>query len=155
MDFTDFLRLAAVVLTGIPAGSQLIIATHVAPRIRRLPSDLAFRMHDLLLHHEGHNAIAAGPSAVGAVAGALVLIVDGIDDTAAIFIAIGIAAVVLTGIVTVRIAVPVNNKIRARLEAGDTDDYPAAQDEWRRAQRVRAVAGPAGFVAMAVGAVVA
>jgi hypothetical protein len=112
-------------------------------------------MHDLLLHHEGHNAIAAGPSAVGAVAGAIALLLNGVDDAAGIFTAIGIAAVVVTGIVTVRLAVPVNNRIRARLEAGDTEDYPAAQDEWRRAQLMRASAGPAGFVAMAVAAVVA
>jgi len=155
VDLTDSLRLVALVLTGIPAGSQLLAGTHIAPRLRQLPSDLAYRMHDLLLHHDGHNRIAAAPSAVAAVAGALVLVLDGFDGTAAAFTAIGIAGVVLTGITTARSAAPVNNEIRRRLEAGETDDYPAMQDKWRRAQRVRATAGPLAFVAMAVAAVIA
>ena len=155
MDVTDFLRLATVVLTGIPAGSQLLAGTHIAPRLRRLPSPLAFQMHDLLLHHDGHNAVAAAPSAAAAIAGAAVLIIDGIDGAAGIFTAIGIVGVILTGVTTARMAAPVNNEIRRRLQAGETDDYPAMQDEWRRAQRVRATAGPLAFVAMAIAAIVA
>jgi hypothetical protein len=155
LDLTDFLRLATVVLTGIPAGSQVLVATHIAPRLRTVDSATAFRMHDLLLHHDGHNAVAAAPSAAAAVAGAAVLIIDGVDDAAAIFTAVGIVGVILTGLTTARSAAPINNEIRRRLEAGETDDYEAMQARWRRAQRVRATAGPLAFVAMSIAAVLA
>lgn len=146
------LRAVAVLGTGIPAGSQLLVATHVAPRIRALPPELAFTVHDELLHHDGHNRVAALPTAVATLAGIGAMVVEGKRDPAAAFTLAGVALAAATGIATVVSAVPANDRIRELRTSGATGDYEAARTQWARAQRVRAMTGPLAFAAMVIAA---
>jgi len=152
MRLARVLRAVAVLGTGIPAGSQLLIATHVAPRIRALPPELAFRMHDELLHHDGHNRVVALPTAVATLAGISALVVEGKRDPAAAFTLAGVALAAATGITTVVSAAPANARVRELRASGATGDYQAARAQWDQAQRVRAMTGPLAFAAMAIAA---
>ena len=145
----------AVVGTGVAAGAQLMVASHVAPRVAGFGSDLAYRMHDALLHHEGHNAVTAAPSATASVCAALTLILDGVGNEAGIATVVGLVAMVVVVTSTLFVFAPANDEIRQSLTQAERPDYDAIGRRWRRANLVRAACGSLSFMAFTIAALAA
>ena len=153
LDLADVLRFLTVAGSGLAAGSQVAMAVVIAPRVARLPSELALRMHDSLLHHSAHNLVAPLPSTVSFLAAAALLVRDGAGDLAGVLTAVG--AVFLVGVLAATIggAVPINDEVRRSLGDPAQGDYAPVARRWAVAHRVRVANGVAAFLALAAAAV--
>jgi uncharacterized membrane protein len=153
LDLSDFLRWLTVAGSGIAAGSQIVMAVVIAPRVARLPSDLAYRMHDSLLHHGAHNLVAPLPSIVSFLSAVALLIIDGVDDAAGVLTAVGIAFLMGVTLATVKGAIPVNEELRRSLADSGERDYASFGRRWRVAHMIRVLCGVAAFFTLAAAAV--
>jgi hypothetical protein len=155
MIIEDLLRGGAIVGAGVAAGSALLVADLVAPRIAALPSELGYRMHDAFLHHDDHTATAVVPSVFAAVCGLLVIILDGPGEPAGILTGIAIAVSASVGIVTARISGPANDEIRRLNAETDRPEYSDVRRRWWRWHVVRAVCALVAFLGYTVAALAA
>jgi hypothetical protein len=133
----------------------LLVASQVAPKIATFGSDEAYELHDALLHHEGHNAIALGPTVIAGLSAIALLIIDGAGNLAGLFTVIGLAGVIGVALSTRIGAIPVNDRIRELKGQSGRPDYVELQRSWRRAHLVRTVSGAVAFLSFTAAAIAA
>ncbi len=156
MDLSDALHFLTVVGTGIPAGSQAIIASPFARKIKGFDSERAYELHDTLLHHEGHNAVAAAPTLIAGISAVALLVTDGLDSTAGVFTLVGLLFAAGVGLSTITICAPENDKIREELKSGQVrDPYVERSSLWWRGHYVRVTCGLIAVSSFTVAAIAA
>lgn len=151
----EILRFGTLVGTGVSVGSALLVAQHVAPRLAGFDSDDGYRMHDELVHHEGHNVVAAGPSIFGALCAVVLIILEGVGDVAGVFTLVGLVGGVGVGLTTALICAPENELIRRLRTQDERPDYADARIRWWRGHIARVSCGLMGLAAYAIAALAA